>query len=170
MKKKEISIASAILIIGILFLIFGTPSYQSIRIKSADFIGFKDKLKEMVSRNNEVNIKELTDFDWDEGYVFTPYYPPQEIYNRVGTEWTTTKTYIGYLLFHNTENQTVNDDEYVIVFKKDSKVVLAANYSLNELLVIFKLDDYKFLRNNSKFTVTAAKQYEEGKIKELTVK
>ncbi|WP_406766781.1 hypothetical protein [Candidatus Clostridium radicumherbarum] len=163
-------IVALILIIGILFLIFGTPRYQSIRIKNGDFAGLKNKLKEAVNINSEVDIKELADFDWDECYVFAPYFPPEEIYKRVGSEWTTTKTYIEYLLFHNMENQIVNDAQYVVVIKKDSKVILSTKYDLNELPVIFKLDNYKFTSSNFKFIVSVAKQYVEGQIKELSLK
>lgn len=170
MKKKIVLIIGIVLIAGILFLIFGTPKYQSMKIKNRDFLSLENKIKEAVNTNAEIDMKKLTDFDWDECYVFTPYYPPKAIYEKVGSEWTTTKTYIGLLLFHNVENQTENDDQHIIVFKNDNKVVLSSKYSLNQLPVIFKLDDYKFTSNNAEFIVSTAKQYNEGKIKELVLK
>lgn len=169
-KKKIVLIMGIVLVIAVLFLIFGTPRYQSIKVKNKNFASLESKLKEEVNTNTEINIKELTDFDWDECYVFTPYYPPKEIYEKVGAEWTTTKTYIEFLLFHNSENQTVNDDQYVIVLKKNSKVILSAQYSLNQLPIIFKLDNYKFASNNADFIVSVAKQYDLGRIKELSLK
>lgn len=169
-KKKMVFIMGIILVIAVLFLIFGTPRYQSIKVKNKNFASLKSKLKEAVNTNTEINIKELTDFDWDECYVFTSYYPPEVIYEKVGVEWTTTKTYIEFLLFHNSENQTVNDGQYVIVFKKDSKVILSAQYSLNQLPIIFKLDNYKFASSNADFIVSIAKQYDLGRIKELSLK
>jgi hypothetical protein len=169
-KKKVKPIIGVALLAAMLFLLFGTPRYQSIKVKNENFAGLENKLKEAINTNTEIDIKKLTDFDWDECYVFTPYYPTEAIYEKVGAEWTTTKTYIEFLLLHNVERQTVNDDQYGIVFKKDSKGILSAKYSLNQLPVIFKLDNYKFTSSNAKFIVSAAKQYDEGKIKELVLK
>jgi len=56
------------------------------------------------------------------------------------------------------------------VFKKDSKVILSAQYSLNQLPIIFKLDNYKFASSNADFIVSVAKQYDLGRIKELSLK
>lgn len=170
MNKKVVLIIGAVLVIIILFSIFGTPRYQSIKVKNESFVTLENKLKEAIKTNTEIDINELTNFDWDECYVFTPYYPPKEVYEKVGTEWTTAKTYIGFLLIHDVENQTVNDDQYLIVFKKDNKVILSENYNLNQLPVIFKLDNYTFASNNAKFIVTDTKQYDENKIKELILK
>jgi len=168
--KKIVSIIGAVLVIIISFSIFGTLRYQFIKVKNESFVNLENKLKEVVNTNTEIDINELTDFEWDECYVFTPYYSPEAIYEKVGVEWTTTKTFIEFLLFHDVENQTVNDDQYMIVFKKDDKVILSAKYSLNQLPIIFKLDDYKIASNNAKFMVTVAKQYDEGKIKELILR
>lgn len=169
-KRKILMIVGVVLLIAILFLIFGTPRYQSIKLKNKDFGGLENKLKEAVNANTEIDISKLTEFDWDECYVFPPYYPSEAIYKKVGAEWTTTKTYVQFLLFHNIENQTVNDDQYIIMFKKDNKVVLSAKYSLNQLPIIFKLDNYKFVNNNAKFIVSVAEQYAGGKIRELDLK
>jgi len=77
---------------------------------------------------------------------------------------------MGFLLFHSAENQTVNDEDFLMVLKKDNKVGLAKLYSINQLPVIFKLDNYKFTSNNTKFLVRIAKQYDGGKIKELILR
>jgi len=167
---KIVWISGAVLVIIISFSIFGTPRYQSIKVKNESFVNLENKLKEAVNTNTEIDINELTNFEWDECYVFTTYYSPKVIYEKVGVEWTTTKTFIEFLLFHDVENQTVNDDQYMIVFKKDDKVILSAKYSLNQLPIIFKLDDYKISSNNAEFMVIVAKQYDEGKIKELIPK
>lgn len=169
-RKKIVLIIALGLALSVLFLIFGTPGYQAIKIKNKSFVDLENKLKDAVNTSTEIDIKKLTDFDWDECYVFTPYYPPEAIYEKVGAEWTTTKTYIEFLLFHGFENEIVNEDQYVIVFKKDSKVILSAKYSLNQLPIIFKLDNYQFASSNAKFMVSTAKQYVEGNIKELTSK
>lgn len=168
--KKLVLIVQVIFIITILFCIFGTPRYQSIKVKNESFVDLENKLKEAVNSSTEIDIKKLTGFDWDECYVFTPYYPSKAVYEKVGTEWTSHKTFIGFLMFHNMENETVNDDQYLIVFKKESKVILTARYSLDQLPVIFKLENNRFTSDNAKFIVSVPKQYDEGKIKELVFK
>lgn len=169
--KRLISIITAVLVIIILFFIFGTPKYQAIKVTSKNFANLENRLKEEVNTNVEIDLKALTDFDWDECFVFPPYSPSAQVYEKVGTEWTKHKTFIGYVIFHGTENETVNDDQYLIVFKKDNKVVLSAVYSLNQLPVIFNLgNSNRLTSNNAKFTVTAAKQYPENKFKELVPK
>lgn len=168
--RKIIKIALVIFILILLFLIFGTPKYQSMKIKGIRFEETQNILKEDINTEAEVNISKLTNFQWDECYVFHPYYPSEEVYKKVGVEWTRCKTYLGYLIFHEVENETVNDDQYLIVFKKDNKVILSEIYDLNKLPVIFKLTDFKFTKDNGVFTVNNAKGYKEGKIKELIMK
>ena len=170
-KNKKVLLAIGVSFIAILsFLIFGTPSYQSMKVKSEGFSALETKLKKASSENSEIDISKLTNFDWDECCVFTPYYPSKGIYEKVGTEWTTAKTYIGFRISHSRENDTVNDEDFLMVFKKGSKVVLAKKYSTNQLPVIFKLDNYKFTKNNAKFLVTDLELNNEGKIKELVLK
>jgi hypothetical protein len=168
--KKLLINITIVFIIIISFSIFGTPRYQSIKIKNEDFSDLENKLKEEANKNFEIDIKELTNFDWDECYVFSPYYPSKDVYEKVGTEWTTAKTFIGFCMFHNSENETVNEDQFFIVFKKEKKVVLEKRYSLNELPIIFKLDNNKFTSNNAKFSVLTSKTYSQDKIKELILK
>ena len=102
--------------------------------------------------------------------MFNPYYPSKAAYEKVGTEWTTANTFIEFLMFHNSENETLNDDQFLIVFKKENTVVLVKRYSLNELPIVFKLDNNKFTSNNAKFSLVISKQYNEEKIKELVLK
>ncbi|UZW14480.1 hypothetical protein OSC52_01150 [Clostridium pasteurianum] len=169
MKSKKIFPLIGITLI-ILFFIFGTPRYQSVKISNESFIVLENKLKEASNTNSEININNLTSFSWDECYVFPPYYPQEMIYEKVGREWTSSETFIEFLMFHNIENQTVNDDQYLIVFKKDNNIVLSKIYDLDQLPVIFKLDKYKFKSNNANFLIKVSNQYDEGKIKELTLK
>ncbi len=163
--KKVVPIIGMIFIVTVLFCIFGTPRYQSMKAKDEGFSNLENKLKQVSITNSVIDISKLTNFDWDECYVFTPYYPPAEIYKKVGTEWTTAKTFIGFIMTHSAENEMLNDEDYLMVFKKGTKVVLSKQYSINELPVIFKLDNYKFTSNKAKFLVT-----NEGKVKRLVLK
>ncbi|WHH58334.1 hypothetical protein [Petroclostridium sp. X23] len=166
MYKKTMMVIGIIFII-IFFFIFGTPKYQSMKIKSEDFSDFAIKIKEASKTYSEIDIKKFINFNWDECYVFPPYYPPERVYEKTGTEWTEYKTFIGFLLFHDIEHESVDDSDYLIVFKKDSKVVLSQITSSDELSVIFRLDNFKFASSNAKFLVRDAEQYEGEKIKEL---
>ena len=161
---------AVVFILTLLFFTFGTSRYQSMKTKGCSLVVFENKLKKASAENSEIDISKLTNFQWDECYVFTPYYPSKDIYKKVGTEWTTAKTYLGFLVSHNAENDTISDEDFLIVFKKGTKVVLANKYSINQLPVIFKLDNFKFTRKNAKFLVTSSKQYDKGKIKELILK
>lgn len=165
--RKPAVIIGIFLSIIILFLIFGTPGYQSIKIKNKSFGDTENNIKEACSKNNTIDLKKLTNFDWDECYIFTPYYPSEKVYEKTGTEWTTYRTYIGFLMFHGMENETVSDDQYLIVFKKDSRVILSAKYSLSQLPVIFRPDGCRIIVNNSRFQVTSSKQYNDSRVKEL---
>jgi len=163
--KKAVSIIGIIFIVTVLFCIFGTPRYQSMKAKNEGFSDLETNLRQASTSNSELDISKLTNFDWDECYVFTPYYPTEEIYKKVGTEWTTSKTFVGFLMTHSAENTTVNDEDFLMVFKKGDKVVLSKKYSINDLPVIFKLDNYKFTSNKATFIVTG-----EGKVKNLVLK
>lgn len=169
-KNKKVVNSIVFVFIIVLFSIVGTPRYQYIKIESEGFLDFENNLKEASIANSEIDIKQLTNFDWDECYVLDPYYPSEEIYEKVGAEWTTAKTFIGFLMFHSIENEIVNEDQFVMVFKKENKVVIAKRYNLKELPVIFKLDNNKFESNNAKFLVTVSKLYDKGEIKELVLK
>lgn len=141
-----------------LFLIFGTPSYQSIKIKAANDNFFKKEIVELSSSNKEIDIKECTDFQWDEFYVFPPYYPNENIFKDVGVKWTERRTYLGYLLFRDMEYEAVSEEQFLIVFKKDDKVILSKIYTTNKIPIIFKdsLNTYAPLKVNvkkSKFIV-----------------
>lgn len=168
--RKNVKCILAVLTLILLFLIFGTPKYQSMKIKSRSFVEVENGIKEAVSISSEVDISKLINFQWDDCYVFHAYYPSEEVYKKVGREWTKCETYLGYLIFHRIENETVNDDQYLVVFKKDNKVILSEIYSLNELPVIFKIEDFKFTRDKGVFTVNSSKGFADGKIKELILK
>lgn len=165
--RKPAVIMAVFISIAVLFFIFGTPGYQSMKIRNKSFADTENNIKEACSKNTIIDLKKLTDFDWDECYIFTPYYPSEKVYEKAGTEWTTCRTFIGFLMFHGMENETVSDDQYLIVFKKGSRVILSEKYSLSQLPVIFRPDSCRITVNNARFQVTSSKQYDNSTIKEL---
>ena len=168
--KRIFHIIGVVFIMLILFFVFGTARYRSMKTGNIGFIAFEKKLMQASAAKSEIDISKITDFNWDECYVFPPYFPSKMVYEKVGTEWTTAKTYIEFLISHSTENDTLNDGEFLMVFKKGNKAIRSRRYSINKLPAIFKLDNYKFTRNNSKFLVNPSKQYNDGKVKELSLK
>jgi len=131
MKKNKKTLIYSILVIMCLsglFLIVGTPHYQSIKITTRNNYYFKNQIIEQARVKQEVDIKECTDFEWDEFYVFPPYYPTASIFEEVGVEWTELRTYLGYLIFNGMEHETVSEGQNLIVFKKGDKIIMSDIY------------------------------------------
>ncbi|XQY92226.1 hypothetical protein ACNRWW_01930 [Metabacillus sp. HB246100] len=61
--------------------------------------------------NTEISIKTLTDFDWDKGFLFTPYSTQKGIDEQLGVH------------FKDPSNIDWRDDIYLLVFMEDDKVV-----------------------------------------------
>nr|WP_304216625.1 hypothetical protein [Fredinandcohnia onubensis] len=57
-----------------------------------------------------INLEEITPFEWDKVYSFSPYTPKDTIYETVGYKW-------------DRIQETVNEGMNQIVFLKDGKVV-----------------------------------------------
>lgn len=60
---------------------------------------------------NEVDLNALTDFSWEEAYIFQPYTTPEYMTEKLGFKW------------NNTIGMGYRDDINLIVFVKDKKVV-----------------------------------------------
>ncbi|PMC33876.1 hypothetical protein CJ195_26005 [Bacillus sp. UMB0899] len=61
--------------------------------------------------NTEISIKTLADFDWDKGFLFTPYSTQKGIDEKLGVH------------FKDPSNIDWRDDIYLLVFMEDDKVV-----------------------------------------------
>ncbi|WP_285768485.1 hypothetical protein [Peribacillus sp. SI8-4] len=57
-----------------------------------------------------VHLQDVTPFEWDRVYSFTPYTPKEDIYETVGYKW-------------DAISETVNEGMNQLVFLKDGKVV-----------------------------------------------
>ncbi|MGR3763069.1 hypothetical protein [Rossellomorea sp. NS-SX7] len=60
---------------------------------------------------SQINIKSLTDFDWYEAFLFTPYSTQESIEEQLGTD------------FNDPSNIDMRDDIYLLVFLHKDKVV-----------------------------------------------
>ncbi|WP_234396931.1 hypothetical protein [Bacillus massiliglaciei] len=60
---------------------------------------------------NEIDVKSITNFDWEKAYLFTPYTPQESINEQLGVD------------FHDRSSIDYRDDIYLLVFLHDDKVV-----------------------------------------------
>lgn len=167
-KKRVLIIAGSLFVVFLLFFIFGTPEYREMKIKNEDFSTLETRLKDACTTKDVVNIAEEANFSWDECYVFPPYYPSEEVYKSVGKEWTSAKTFIEYVMFHNMENEVHSEGQYLIVFKSNGKVVLSTIYNLRDMPIVFNLKDNKFTKDKAKFSIKSSDKYGVSEVKELT--
>lgn len=101
----------------------------------------KENILSIKDVNNEIDLLDVTPFQWDELYSFAPYMPKEKIYEVVGYKW-------------DDISETVSEGMNQIVFLKDGKVVCYVyGYSSNNVYGIsFDKDHYKqgVLKFNSK--------------------
>ena len=68
----------------------------------------------------EVDIVSLTNFDWDQAFLFTPYTPQESIDEQLKIH------------FKDPSNIDTRDDIYLMIFMKDDKVVQYAEINKEE--------------------------------------
>ncbi|RKQ17173.1 hypothetical protein D8M05_05785 [Oceanobacillus bengalensis] len=61
--------------------------------------------------NSEISLKSLTSFDWEKGFLFTPYSTEEGIVEQLGVN------------FNDPSDIAWRDDIYLLVFMNDEKVV-----------------------------------------------
>lgn len=127
MKLKRVMLVILSLIVIILLV---NILKKDIWDKNADLL--KEKVLSIDETRVNVNLSEITPFDWDTVYTFSPYTSTQNIYNTVGYKW-------------DTISETVNEGMNQIVFMKDGKVVCYIyGYPVNNGYGIsFRDDEYK---------------------------
>lgn len=124
-------IGSAIIVITLLCFVF------LLNILKQDLWDINEKmLKEnilSIEQNVEsINLLDITSFDWDVAYSFTPYTTKKMIYDTVGYKW-------------DNINETVNEGMNQIVFMKEEKVVcyIFGYPATNGYGISFHGEDYK---------------------------
>ncbi len=61
--------------------------------------------------NREISVGALTDFKWDQAFLFEPYTPDEQMEKELGVE------------FEDPSNLRSRDDIYLLVFMDDGKVI-----------------------------------------------
>ena len=61
--------------------------------------------------NSEISVGALTDFEWDQAFLFEPYTPDEQMEKELGVE------------FEDPSNLRSRDDIYLLVFMDDGKVI-----------------------------------------------
>ncbi|XXM72373.1 hypothetical protein ACQ0QQ_00270 [Lysinibacillus sphaericus] len=62
-------------------------------------------------KNNGITVESITDFKWDQAYLFEPYTPEDQMEKQMGVE------------FEDRSNLRSRDDIYLLVFKYKGKAV-----------------------------------------------
>lgn len=93
------------------------------------------KLEEKLTQvNNEeiVNLDEVANFEWDNVYIFEPYYPKSSIYKTIGYKW-------------DNISDDVSDGMNKVVFMKNGKVVcyIDGKQEHKEYTISVKDDEYR---------------------------
>jgi len=127
MNKKKRVIPLLVLLI-ILLIPFGM-SYASFQSKQTSNQGAEDfvrRLQTAMDGRAAFKLSELTPMDWDRVYIFHPYTTKSEMERITRTSWTTSRSFIGYLLDRTFLGAYPLDDDSLnkLVFTKGGKVVL----------------------------------------------
>jgi len=138
MNKKKRAIPLLLLLI-ILLIPFGFSyaSFQSKQTANQGADEFVSRLQAVMKGRAAFKLSELTPVDWDHAYIFHPYTTKSEMERIVGTSWTTSSSFIGYLLDRTFLGAYPLDDDSLnkLVFTKNGKVVL--DVTLNRSIADF---------------------------------
>jgi hypothetical protein len=83
-------------------------------------ISLRDTLKNYVSKNNTIKLQNITNFEWDTAYIFTPYSNPKQKLEDDDVNWERINDSIIF-----------RDDIDLIVFVHDNNIVSYINYPRN---------------------------------------
>lgn len=124
-----------------------------IRIQNEYYNDFKDRLYKTTKEKSEFNMEEITSFEWDKMYIILPYTSKPEMEEKVGIQWTTSKTYFGYLYEKTILGKHPLDDDGIhkLVLTKEEKVVL--DITLNRMEIDFTQVQEVILFNDSQFII-----------------
>lgn len=121
--KKTISI------LNILLIMFYFVACGNIDVTEKNEGSFHDKVKKIEAK--QVNIQELTEFEWDSLYIFSPYTSKKEIEEVIGFE------------SENIVDNMVDESTTYLLFVKDNTVVANVYGSTNSLGYTFDFGEYE---------------------------
>lgn len=153
MKSKKNLVFLSIAIVFVVLFLFSYVPFLKIKVNNKHTAGFEQKLQEVMMRKEVFDMKDVTDFEWDQMYVFYPYTSRKQMEETVGKKWTT-GSYPGYLLERTQLGNYPIDDESFnkLVFVRGEEVVLDVTLyrSEGDFTKITEIID----KDNSRFSVT----------------
>ena len=134
MKKKYVVLGFSLLFLcSIVFICVNRLN------KIKEDVALKNTIIEATDKSNEIDFSQITNFEWDKMYIFTPYSTPKDILSQDGISTRNSQFNIEYL-------DTIN----MIGFIKSDKLVafveLPINYIDEDLTncIVFSKEESKF--------------------------
>jgi len=140
MKKKYTIIGFILLFLCSLFFL---GVNKSSKIK--EDVALKNAIIETVEKSIEIDFVKITNFEWDEMYIFTPYSIPNNILTKDGISTSNSKFNIEYL-----------DSINMIGFVKSNQLVAFIELPRNYCEV--DLTNYIFSKEETKFNISQDKK------------
>lgn len=140
MKKKSIIMVLA-LALTILIGYIGLNYYNSHRVK--EDVELKNEIIKVVQSSEEVDFSKVTNFEWNELYLFTPYTNSKEVLKQDGVKGYDSKLNMEYndginiIAFVNSKKITT----YVAISRLDFDFESIENYKISKDKAIFKIDN-----------------------------
>lgn len=138
-KSKKIVIIISIIVAIIAIYIASTFLYSYYQK-----ISFEKALTQAIAKNNEINLNDITSFEWDNFYIFLPYTTTEYINKMLGYNWLRREL----LGLQYDENQ-------LLVFTKDKKVVMSIILQrskgdfINNKILKFSPNEAIFVKNGN---------------------
>ncbi|WP_195576649.1 hypothetical protein [Paenibacillus sp. 1001270B_150601_E10] len=88
-----------------------------------------DLMQEAAKQKGTFDLAKLTPFEWDSLSIIPPYTDNKSMYEQVGMEWSTSDTYMGFVMeksfgtFMLADDSLIDERLHRLVFVNDSRVV-----------------------------------------------
>lgn len=142
MKKKYFAIGFVILLLLLSSTVLGINNSYVVK----EDVDLRNLIIETIQRSNEIDFTELTNFEWDTMYIFTPYTNPKDILEKDSIT-----------AYHSKFNIEINDTINMIGFVKSNKLVqfveLPRIYGEMDLT-----NPIKFNKEETKFNILQGKE------------
>ncbi|OBZ17309.1 hypothetical protein [Bacillus sp. FJAT-26390] len=153
--KKTILLSLIGLFIVLVYMpvLISYANYRSIKVNNENTDQFIHHLEAVVRQKDSFEMTEVTTFDWDQMYMFPPYFSREEMRKATGTKWTTETSYLAYLAneFIMGDFPLLDESVHQLVFVKGDEVVL--DVVLDRFLADFTASDRRTEREQSAFVI-----------------
>jgi len=124
--KRTKKLLLLIILIVFALILSDYINFRMIRVDNYYENQFKDRLVTVIKKDSSFYIKDLTSFDWDKAFIIMPYTSKTEMQKIISKKWTTSNTYIGYLLEKTIFGEHPLDDDifHKLVFVNGERIVL----------------------------------------------